>query len=45
MDELEARAREFGRYDLGPFYASKLLASHSMHVDKDRRLIIKSFDN
>jgi hypothetical protein len=44
MDELEARAREFGVYDLEPFYASRLLASHSMHVDSDRRVIIKRFD-
>jgi len=42
-EDLEAKAREIGVYELSDFYSSKLFKSHNFILDSEQRIIIKSF--
>ena len=43
MDDLEARARDFGIHSLDEFYRSRTFGAHRFAVDRGRRMIVKNF--
>ena len=42
MDDLEARARDFGVHSLDGFYRSRAFRAHRFEVDHKRRMIVKA---
>ena len=42
MDDLEARARDFGVHSLDGFYRSRAFRAHRFEVDYKRRMIVKA---
>jgi hypothetical protein len=43
MSEFENKAKEVGIFDVRPFYNSSIFKSHGMHVQYDKKLIVKTY--